>query len=89
MSFESECYGKMFPSIAEMVHFQPSKGQVFGYRLDYSGQVAQKRDATVDHDAWQKCLDCSELDGCFRLSTGTILMELAVKTSPRSLYQDS
>ena len=86
MNREQECYGKMFPSIAEMVHFKPIKGQVFGYHLDYSGQVAQKRDATVDHDAWQRCLECAELDGCYRLSIGTMLMDLAVKTSPKSLY---
>ena len=89
MNREQECYGKMFPSIVEMAHQRAVFGKVFGYQLDYPGQVAQKRDAIVDRDAWQRCLECSELDSCFRLSTGTILMELAIKTSPKSLYQDS
>jgi hypothetical protein len=83
---EQECYGKMFPSVVEMAHYNAVKGKVFGYQLDYSGQVAQKRDTTVDRDAWQKCLECRDLDSCQRLSAGTILMELAVKTSPKSLY---
>lgn len=83
---KQECYGKMFPSVVEMDHYKPVAGKVFGYQLDYSGQVAQRRDATIDRDAWQKCLECRELDGCFRLSAGTMLMELAVKTSPKSLY---
>ena len=65
MNREQECYGKMFPSVVEMAHFKAVEGKVFGYQLDYSGQVAQKRDATVDRDAWQKCLECRELDGCY------------------------
>jgi hypothetical protein len=48
--------------------------------------VAHKRETMVDRDAWQKCLECCDLDGCYRLSTGTMLMELAVKTMPQTLY---
>lgn len=87
MNNKQECYGRMFPSVMEMAHSGAVTGIIFGYQLDYSGQVAQRRDTTVDRDAWQKCLECSELDGCFRLSAGTMLMELAVKSSPGSLYQ--
>lgn len=87
MNREPECYGKMFPSVVEMAHNKTTVGKVFGYELNYPpGQVADKRVATVDRDAWQKCLECGDLDGCYRLSTGTMLMELAVRTSPRSLY---
>jgi len=86
MNRERECYGKMFPSVVEMSHNRAVTGKVFGYQLDYEGQVAQKRDSTVDCVAWEQCLGCSELEGCYRLSAGTMLMELAVKTSPKSLY---
>lgn len=86
MNQKQECYGKMFPSVLEMAHNGAVAGRVFGYQLDYSGQVAQRLETTIDRDAWQKCLECRELDGCFRLSAGTMLMELAVKSSPRSLY---
>jgi hypothetical protein len=86
MNHEQECDGKMFPSVVEMAHFKAVKGKVFGYQLDYSGQVAQKRDTTVDSGAWQKCLECREFEGGYRLSTGTMLMNLTVRTSPKSLY---
>jgi hypothetical protein len=86
MNREPECYGKMFPSVVEMAHNTPVAGKVFGYEVDYAGQVAHKRVATANRDAWQKCLECCDLDGCYRLSAGTMLMELAVKTSPQSLY---
>jgi hypothetical protein len=86
MNGEQECYGKMFPSVVEMAHNRGVAGKVFGYQLDCLGQVAQQRYTTIDRDAWQKCLECRELDACFRLSAGTMLMELAVKTSPKSLY---
>lgn len=86
MNREPECYGKMFPPVEEMAHNTPVVGKVFGYQLDYEGQVAHKRAATIDRDAWQRCLECSDLDGCYRVSIGTMLMELGVKTSPQSLY---
>jgi len=86
MNRESECYGKMFPSVVEMAHNRPVAGKVFGYEVDYPGQVAHKRETMVDRDAWQKCLECCDLNGCYRLSTGTMLMELAVKTTPQTLY---
>jgi hypothetical protein len=86
MNRKSECYGKMFPSVVEMAHNRTISGRVFGYQLDYAGQVANTRAATVDREAWQKCLECPDLDSCNRLSEGTMLMELAVKMSPQSLY---
>lgn len=86
MSHEQGCYGKMFPSVVETAHNRPTSGRVFGYQIDYAGQVAGTRAATVDRDAWQKCLDCPDFDSCYRLSEGTMLMELAVKMSPQSLY---
>jgi len=87
MNHEQKCYGKMFPSVVEMTHNRAIVGQIFGYQMDYAGQVAQTRDTIVDRDAWEKCLECRELDGCFRLSAGTMLMELALRTSPKSLFE--
>ena len=86
MNSERECYGKMFPSVVAMAHNRPGAGKVFGYELYYSGQVAHRRETTVNHDAWQECLRCSFLDGCYRVSTGTLLMELAVKAEPQSQF---
>ena len=87
MNSERECYGKMFPSITEMAHNKPISGKVFGYEVDYGGQVAQRRCATVNHDTWEQCLKCPDLDGCYRVSAGKMLMELAVKTEPESQYR--
>jgi hypothetical protein len=86
MNGKQECYGKMFPSIVEMAHNRLVAGRVFGYEVDYPGQVAHRRDARVDREAWQRCLECPDLDGCYRLSTGTMLIELTVKTMPQTLY---
>ncbi len=87
MSTERQCYGKMFPSVVEMRHNQPVAGKVFGYDVFYSGQVAHKRSATVNHAAWDECLECAVFDGCYRLSIGAMLMELAVKTVPNTQYR--
>lgn len=79
MKTKADCIGKMFPGV---VHIAPNKlvtGKVFGYRVDNPGVVATNRVATVNREEWQHCLECSELDGCYRLSIGMMLMELAVK----------
>ena len=86
MNHDQKCYGKMFPSVVEMAYNRPVAGKVFGYEVDYHGQVAHRRDTTVDRNAWQKCLECPDLDGCYRLSIGTMLMELAAKTMPQTQY---
>jgi len=86
MMSEPDCYGKMFPSVVELIHDRPVAGKVFGYELNYPGQVAARRAATVNRDAWRRCLECGDLENCHRLSAGTILIELAVRTSPQSLY---
>jgi hypothetical protein len=86
MKNEPDCYGKMFPLVVAMTHNKPVSGEVFGYEVDYAGQVASRRVVTVNREAWWHCLGCPEFDGCYRLSAGTALMELAVKTLPDSLY---
>ena len=48
MNPKSECYGKMFPSVVELAHNRSVGGKVFGYQLDYAGQVAEARTATVE-----------------------------------------
>ena len=86
MNGRPECYGKMFPSLVEMAHNRQVAGKVFGYELTYEGQVAARRAATLNRDAWERCLECRDLEGCYRLSVGTMLMDLALRMSPQSLY---
>ena len=86
MNSEPECYGRLFPSVVEMVHNRPLAGKVFGYEVDYSGQVAQKRDITVNQDAWRECLKCHHMDDCYRMSVGRMLMEFAARSAPDTQY---
>lgn len=79
MKTKADCYGKMFPDVIHMVHNEPITGKVFGYRVDHPGMVATNRATTVNREQWEHCLECPELDGCYRLSIGTILMERAVR----------
>ncbi len=86
MANQSDCYGTMFPSVEVMTHNRGVSGEVFGYRVDYEGAVLKKREAIVKAAAWDKCRQCSELESCYRLSTGRLLMELAVGTMPQTCY---
>jgi len=80
MQHRSACYGKMFPATLVKTENQEVKGRVFGYRVDHTGVIATRRAVTVERAAWQECTQCKDLDGCFRLSSGTLLMEIAVRT---------
>ena len=79
MQHPSTCYGKMFPATLVKAENQEVKGRVFGYRVDHTGVIATGRAVTVDREVWQECTQCHDFDGCFRLSTGTLLMEIAVR----------
>jgi len=80
MKTQAECYGKMFPDVIHMVHNEPVRGKVFGYRVDQPGIGVTHRAAPVNREEWQHCLECPEFAGCYRLSIGTVLIELAVKS---------
>ena len=86
MNTEQKCYGNMFPSAIEVTYNSPIAGRVFGYDLQYSGQVAHWRSATVNNDAWAHCVKCPDFDGCYRLSIGKMLMEVAIKAEPVTQY---
>ena len=86
MNIEQKCYGNMFPSVVEMTYNSPIAGRVFGYDMQYSGQVAQRRSATVNNEAWKHCLKCPDLDACYRLSIGKMLMEVAIKAESVTQY---
>jgi hypothetical protein len=79
MKSEADCYGKMFPPLITLAHDEPVTGKVFGYQIDRPGIVVTRRAVTANHEAWHNCLECPEFDGCYRLSAGTVLMQIAVK----------
>ena len=78
MPHSSACYGRMYPPTLVKTPNKEVKGKVFGYRVDHTGVVESRRTVTTDPDAWRECTQCPDLDGCFRLSTGTVLMEIAL-----------
>ena len=79
MKNEPECYGKMFPSVISLAHDEPVAGKVFGYQIDRPGIAVTRRATTINREAWRHCLECPDFDGCYRLSAGTTLMEIAVR----------
>jgi len=81
---EPDCYGQMLPSLRTPILNRPESGKVFGYRADYSGMVAKDRFVSVDRVAWKLCVACPELETCYRLSCGRLL--LVLRTLPQSAY---
>jgi hypothetical protein len=69
----------MFPPLISLAHNEPVTGKVFGYQIDHPGIAVTRRAVTTDREAWRQCLECPDFDACYRLSTGTVLMEIGVK----------
>ena len=80
MKNTSECYGKMFPAVISLAQNEPVAGKVFGYEVDRPGMAVTRRVVTTNREAWQDCLECPGFDGCYRLSTGAVLMEIVMRT---------
>jgi hypothetical protein len=79
MNTKPECYGSMFPPLISLAHNESVAGKVFGYHIDQPGIAVTRRVVTTNREAWGHCLDCAEFDGCYRLSVGTALMQIAVR----------
>ena len=79
MKHASGCYGKMYPATLLKVANREVMGKVFGYRVDHSGVVETRRTVSTDLGAWEQCIQCPDFDSCYRLSAGTLLMELAAR----------
>ncbi len=79
MKNDPECYGRIFPPLIPLAHNETVAGKVFGYRVEHPGIVVTRRAVTTNREAWRQCLQCPDFDGCYRLSTGTALMEMAVR----------
>ena len=80
MKNKSKCYGKMFPPVISLTHNEPVAGKVFGYQVDRPGIAVTRRLVTTNREAWQDCLECPDFDSCNRLSAGTVLMEIVMRT---------
>jgi hypothetical protein len=79
MSPHSACYGRIFPPTLVRTDNKEIRGKVFGYLVEHTGVVERGRTVTTDLQAWEECTLCPDPESCFRLSTGTVLMELALK----------
>ena len=74
-----DCYGKMFPSVVTLAHNRTVEGRVFGYRLNAPGIVRGTQTTKADTEVWRQCVTCPDFDGCYRLSVGQLLMEMALR----------
>jgi hypothetical protein len=79
MKNEPDCYGRIFPPLISLAHNETVAGKVFGYEVDRPGTAVTRRAVTTNREAWRRCLECPDFDGCYRLSAGTALMEIAVR----------
>ncbi len=79
MAAQPDCYGKMFPPVSPAAHGREMRGKVFSYRINVPGMAVTSREVGFDGEAWRQCLACPECDGCFRLSTGLLLLDSSVQ----------
>ncbi len=75
---KAECYGTLFPPVAELQINRNVRGKVFGYYLASRGVGVQARTVDANGAQWATCIACPEFDGCFSLSLGKLALEQAV-----------
>jgi hypothetical protein len=75
MDRDHACYGKLFPSLSQVSDSGLSSGKVFALQIDQPGMIVRQRAILVDRKAWEECVRCPDFDGCYRLSTGTLLLQ--------------
>ncbi len=80
MGMHPNCYGAMFPPMASLSTNRAVAGTVFRYRIDQPGPIPTEQSLGVDMEAWERCTQCPDFDACYRLSAGTVLMDLALRT---------
>ena len=78
MSVPAECYGKMFPSTFSVERNREIRGKVFRCRVNVPGMAVTSREVGFDQEAWEGCMACPDFEGCYRVSTGVLLLEKAV-----------
>jgi hypothetical protein len=71
------CYGRLFPPMGILPNTVSTSGKVFGYSAEQAGVIRSGHAITFDQEAWEECMSCAEFDGCYRLSMGILLMEVA------------
>ncbi len=74
-----KCYGAMFPETLHAQDDQPVRGKVFAYQLVTAGGLwRSNRGVSADVQSWDECVECRELEHCYKLSLGKLLLEIAV-----------
>ena len=73
------CYGKMFPDVVSPVATGLHSGKVFAFEIEDIGLARGTRRVDTDVDAWEECLNCSEFEDCYKLSTGKLLLQTAIR----------
>ena len=79
-SSRANCYGTLFPPISRLTPNADMAGKVFSYRVEHHGVVPQAPAVHIDSEAWHRCTQCPDFDGCYRLSFGTLLLSCALRT---------
>ena len=79
MSVHAACYGHLFPSVAGLATNRNVAGAVFRYLIRQPGPMTTECSMEIDTGAWDRCTACPEFDTCYRLSVGSLLMDLAVR----------
>ncbi len=74
-----QCYGTIFPPTLQGAHDRPIADKVFSYQLLTAGGTFRSgRRVAHDLSAWDDCLECPELDSCYKLSLGRLMLEAAI-----------
>lgn len=79
MTEHKPCYGTMFPDLIAPVDTGMHSGEVFSFEIKNFGLTHGERRVDVAMDAWEECLRCSDFEDCYKLSTGKLMLQTAIR----------
>jgi hypothetical protein len=79
MTERRACYGTLFPDVMPPVAPGVQAGRVFSFELTSIGLARGERRVDVDLEAWEKCVECPDFDSCYRLSSGKLMLQSAIR----------
>jgi len=73
-----DCYGTIFPDMAQFRFGQELVGKVFKVKIDTIGPGHRDRHTSVDLQQWQACHRCEEFRSCYDFSIAQMAFQQAV-----------
>jgi hypothetical protein len=73
------CFGTIYPDLAQFQFGKPLAGKVFQICVDSRGSGHRDRKLDIDFNAWQECQQCQDFANCRDFSSAKLEMQRVLR----------